>query len=155
MFPLVYLDYNCFQRSFDDPGQLRIQMEALACEEVFRLAEAGHIRLIWSFMHHDETVLCPFPERQVEVAHLAELCAMRIGPEESIRAQAHEFARLGNLRPKDALHLAAAVFAEAGFFLTCDDLLLKRSSRMTIGPMVLNPVEFVSRRLHEPSAQNP
>jgi len=23
---LLYLDYNCFQRSFDDPTQIRIQM---------------------------------------------------------------------------------------------------------------------------------
>ena len=34
--PLVYLDYNCFQRGFDDPAQVRIQMEALACQEVLR-----------------------------------------------------------------------------------------------------------------------
>jgi hypothetical protein len=31
---IVYLDYNCFQRGLDDPGQVRIQMEALACQEV-------------------------------------------------------------------------------------------------------------------------
>ena len=36
---LIYLDYNCFQRSFDDPHQVRIQMEALACQEIFILAE--------------------------------------------------------------------------------------------------------------------
>jgi|GEM_PF-5964085 len=32
---LVYLDCNCFQRGFDDPGQVKIQMEALACQEIF------------------------------------------------------------------------------------------------------------------------
>ena len=32
---LVYLDYDCFQRGFDDPRQVRIQMEALACQEIF------------------------------------------------------------------------------------------------------------------------
>lgn len=36
---LVYLDYNCFQRGFDDPGQVRIQMEALACQEIFIKAD--------------------------------------------------------------------------------------------------------------------
>ena len=36
--PLVYLDYNCFQCGFDDPAQVRIQMEALACQEVFARA---------------------------------------------------------------------------------------------------------------------
>lgn len=37
---LVYLDYNCFQRGFDDPRQARIRMEALACQEIFEQAEA-------------------------------------------------------------------------------------------------------------------
>jgi hypothetical protein len=34
---LLYLDYNCFQRGFDDPGQVRIQIEALACQEIMDL----------------------------------------------------------------------------------------------------------------------
>ncbi len=47
---LIYLDYNCFQRGFDDPRQVRIQMEALACQEIFIEAEKGDIELIWSFI---------------------------------------------------------------------------------------------------------
>ena len=43
--PLVYLDYNCFQRGFDDPAQVRIQMEALACQEVFARAARSEITL--------------------------------------------------------------------------------------------------------------
>lgn len=38
---LIYLDCNCFQRGFDDPRQIRIRMEALACEAVFAEAEEG------------------------------------------------------------------------------------------------------------------
>ncbi len=34
---LIYIDYNCFQRGFDDPLQTRIQMEALACQDGKRL----------------------------------------------------------------------------------------------------------------------
>jgi hypothetical protein len=36
---LIYLDYNCFQRGFDDPRQVRIQMEAVACQEIFTQAQ--------------------------------------------------------------------------------------------------------------------
>jgi hypothetical protein len=36
---LIYLDYNCFQRGFDDFRQIRIQMESLACQEIFVKAE--------------------------------------------------------------------------------------------------------------------
>ncbi len=59
---LIYLDYNCFQRRFDDPSQIKIQLEALACEEIFLRAEIEEIQLAWSFMHEDETLLCPFPK---------------------------------------------------------------------------------------------
>ena len=45
---LIYLDYNCFQRRFDDPSQIRIQLEALACEEIFLRAEIEEVRLAWS-----------------------------------------------------------------------------------------------------------
>ena len=58
---LLYPDYNCFQRGFDDPSQIRIRMEALACEEIFLMAEDKRIEMVWSFMHEDETNLCPFP----------------------------------------------------------------------------------------------
>ena len=41
---LIYLDYNCFQRGFDDLRQIRIQMEALACQAIFVGAEADEVR---------------------------------------------------------------------------------------------------------------
>ena len=46
------------------------------------------------------------------------------------------------LRPKDALHIASAIEAECQYFLTTDDLILKKmvqNSQIT----VLNPVDFV------------
>ena len=43
---LIYLDYNCFQRGFDDPQQTRIQMEALACQEIFGRAERSQAKLV-------------------------------------------------------------------------------------------------------------
>ncbi len=53
----IYLDYNCFQRPFDDPSSARIQIEAVACIEVIRWADARAVELIWSFMHEDEAGL--------------------------------------------------------------------------------------------------
>lgn len=47
---LIYLDYNCFQRGFDDPRQIRIQMEALAYQEIVIKAEKGKVRLAWPFI---------------------------------------------------------------------------------------------------------
>mgnify|MGYP001769342563 FL=1 len=54
---VIYLDYNCFQRRFDDSSQIKIQLEAMACEEIFLRAEIEEVKLAWSFMHEDETLL--------------------------------------------------------------------------------------------------
>lgn len=124
---LLYLDYNCFQRGFDDPHQVRIQMEALACQEIFIHAEAGQVQLIWSFMHEDETSFCPFSERKYAVLRLAALCQVRVGPKEEIRQLAHSFQQQTGLAGKDALHLACAAFGDAQTFLTCDDDLIRKS----------------------------
>lgn len=140
---LIYLDYNCFQRGFDDPRQVRIQMEALACHEVFVRAEGGKVRLIWSFMHADETILCPFPERKYEVLRLAALCKVRVGPEGEIYKLAKSFRGEGRLSAKDAIHLACASYVGADVFLTCDDRLIRRAKRLNLEMAVMNPVDYV------------
>ena len=88
---LIYLDYNCFQRGFDDPEQVKIRMEAIACQEIFIRAERKEVQLICSFMHEDETNICPFPERKYEVLRLAIICKVRLGPEEEIYKLAKQF----------------------------------------------------------------
>jgi hypothetical protein len=140
---LIYLDYNCFQRGFDDPRQIRIQMEALACQEIFVRADGDEVRLVWSFMHEDETLLCPFPERKYEVMRLATLCQVRLGPEEAITRRAKAFEKKGGLSAKDAIHLACASDCEADFFLTCDDRLLKQAKRLKLEIVIMNPIDYI------------
>jgi hypothetical protein len=141
--PLVYLDYNCFQRGFDDPAQVRIQMESLACQEVFARAARGEIILAWSFMHEDETILCPFPTRRQEAFRLATLCQVRVAPVEAIRTLAQSIEAQSGLSAKDALHLACAVQAEAVCFVTCDDGLIRQAKRLQLSMEILNPVDYV------------
>lgn len=145
----VYLDYNCFQRGFDDRRQARIRLEADACEEIFDQAEAGEIELVWSFMHDDENIVCPFPDRKAEVQTLASICALRIAPDDSVTAAAKEFVSEGKLSGKDALHLAAALHAQAAWFVTCDDQLRKRAARLPIALQVVDPVQYVMRRAED------
>ena len=140
---LIYLDCNCFQRGFDDPRQVRIQMEALACQEIFVRAEGDAVRLVWSFMHEDETILCPFPERKYEVFRLAALCRVRVGPEKEIYELAQSFQKRGGLSAKDAVHLACASYIGADVFLTCDDRLIRQAKRLKLEVVVMNPVDYV------------
>jgi predicted nucleic acid-binding protein len=139
----VYLDYNGFQRGFDDPNQVRIQIESLACQEIFNRAERGEVEMVWSFMHQDESVLCPFPDRQLEAFRLATLCRVRIGPEQAIYKLAQSYVQQSDLSAKDAIHLACAICGGADVFLTCDDKLLKQAIRMGLTISVLNPVDFI------------
>ncbi len=142
---LIYLDYNCFQRPFDNPLDTRIQMEALACQEIFTQAEAHTIELVWSFVHHDETLLCPFPDRQAEAFRLSALCIKRQGPNDSILQAAQKLCAREHISGRDALHLAAALEIGAKSFLSCDDRLLHRASRAQLDIELLNPVDYIRR----------
>jgi predicted nucleic acid-binding protein len=145
--PLLYLDYNCFQRSFDDPLQIRIQMEALACQDVFMKAERGEVRLVWSFMHEDETLLCPLMERKYEVLRLATLCTVRVGPNEAIYKAALSYQDAMGLSAKDAVHLACASIAEVDFFLTCDDQLARAARHFGLEMAVVNPLDYTREQV--------
>lgn len=140
---IIYLDYNCFQRGFDDSRQFRIRIEALACQEIYANAENGKFELVWSFMHEDETYLCPVPERKEAVWRLASLCKIRIGPDEEIRTLAQSLQDRSGLSSKDAIHIACAIYAGADAFLTCDDRLIKQAQRLDLNMTVINPVEYV------------
>ena len=143
MADLIYLDYNCFQRGFDDPRQTRIRMEALACQDIFIKAELEEITLIWSFMHQDETALCPFIKRKLAVSSLANLCKMKLPPQEEIYQLARSLQQQGRFSAKDILHVACANYANAQFFLTCDDPLLKQLLKLNLSLTAMNPIDYI------------
>ena len=143
MADLLYLDYNCFQRSFDDQSQTRIRMEAAACEEIFAMAAAGKVRLAWSFMHEDENAMCPFVDRKIEILKLSEICSVLIQPSETIRLSALDLQRKHRLQSKDALHVACAKHGGASHFLTCDDPLRKRAGERIGNMVIMGPTEYV------------
>ncbi len=74
---LIYLDYNCFQRRFDDPNQIRIQ--------------------------------------------------------------------IGKFSAKDILYVACASYAQANFFLTCDDALMRQAKKLALACEIMNPVDYIRR----------
>ncbi len=140
---LIYLDYNCFQRGFDDPNQVKIQLEALACEDIFKRVERKDVKAVWSFMHEDENILCPFIERKFEVSRLAALCDVRVKPDKEIYNLAKDFQQRANLSSKDALHLACAWHVKCKYFITCDDELIRRAKRLNLDIKIINPVDYI------------
>ena len=139
---LIYMDHNCFQRGFDDPRQIKIRLEALACEEIFsRIGKKIH--LVWSFMHEDENMLCPFTERKLAVSAMKKLCHIHVEPVDEILDMARRYVTAAHLSPKDALHVACAVECGARYFLTCDAQLVKRALRLKLNMVVANPVDYI------------
>ena len=100
--------------------------------EVFRRADVGEVNLVWSFIHQDEAIQCPFLERKLESLRLGSICTARQGPTEGILANAGSWASEQHLSSKDALHVASALASKASHFLTCDDRLLSRAKRLNL-----------------------
>ena len=66
-----------------------------------------------------------------------------VGLSLEVQDRARSFERSG-IKPLDALHLACAVEADADYFCTCDDRLLKRARAVQdVPPKVVSPLELI------------
>ena len=120
-------------------------MEAIACQETFTQAEINKVNLIWSFMHQDETLLCPFPQRKYAVLNMANICHVKIPPKIEIIELAKSLQQQTKLSSKDAIHVAAAEHIKADFFLTCDDNLMKQALKLNLRTVIINPIDYIRR----------
>lgn len=143
----LYCDTNVYNRCFDEQSQLRIRLECTAIEGIYALAEAGRLELTWSFMLDYENSLNPHADRKEWVELLSRLCTDTIAPSPQILTLARRLMKLRKLKPRDAIHVACAQFTGCDFFITCDDVLIKRASRgdrrSVLQVPIVNPVEFI------------
>lgn len=141
----VYLDTCTVQRPLDDPAQLRVRLEAEAVVALIALCEAGRLDLVASAAHTIETAQNPYPARRAHAADVLALARHYAPTTDAVAARAATFERAGIGR-LDALHLAAAVAAEAVFFCTTDDRLLRRGRAVDTGSTaVVTPLDLVQR----------
>ncbi len=137
----VYLDNCCFNRPFDDQSQAKIRLEAEAKLEIQRRIKDRKIELAWSYVLDYESQANPFEERRDAVAGWKTVAVVDIEETDAIIQKAHEIAGRG-LRAKDALHVACAMAGGCDFFLTTDDVVVKRMRGFaTIA--VINPTQFI------------
>jgi predicted nucleic acid-binding protein len=139
----VYLDNCCFNRPFDDQSHPRVQLETEAKLHVQTLIQARSVDLVWSYMIDFENAANPFIERREAIAYWRTLAVLDVIETPALLARANHFKAQG-LRPKDALHLAAAVEGAAAYFLTTDDQLLRKAAHLaTI--KVVTPPQFLTQ----------
>ncbi|ETW92557.1 MAG: hypothetical protein ETSY2_53160, partial [Candidatus Entotheonella gemina] len=122
----IYLDMCCLQRSFDTKTQLRIVVEAEAITGIITLCESGQIDLVASDALAFETERNSHPVRKRYALEVLAKATQFVQTDRRVEERARTFRDVG-IKALDALHLASAVEAQADYFCTCDDRLLRRA----------------------------
>ena len=135
----IYLDNCCFNRPYDDQGNINNHLEAQA--KIFIQNEILNktFELAWSFMMDYEISANPFFDRKMAFLNWREIAIVDIDPTEKILAKGKEFTQK-NIKRKDALHIACAIEGECEFFLTTDKKILNKSISEI---KLINPLDFV------------
>lgn len=122
----IYLDSCCFNRLFDDQSKLRIRLEAEAKLKIQEDVRSGTYKLIWSYILDYENSKNPFRERREQIAKWRKYAKTDIEENEEVLKIANMVAQNG-VKKIDSLHIACAIKARAGYFLTTDDGTLKKA----------------------------
>ncbi|PYQ26342.1 MAG: hypothetical protein DMF56_24615 [Acidobacteria bacterium] len=123
---IVYLDICALKRPFDDSRQERIRREAEAIARIFEKVENGSIQLVVSPAHRFENDRNPREDRRLATALWLLKAGQVVDATPDSEERARQLAGMG-FGPLDALHLAFAEKAEARWFVTTDDKLLKKA----------------------------
>ncbi len=138
----VYLDNCVFNRPFDDQNQIRIKLETEAKFYIQSQIKQQHLALVWSYILDLENAYNPFAERRQVVHQWQALAKIDVSETETVLQQAHFIQTLG-LKSKDALHIACALEAKADYFITTDDLIIRKLHDF-LGVQVGNPIDFIA-----------
>jgi predicted nucleic acid-binding protein len=130
-----------FNRPFDDQSYIRVRLETEAKLYVQAQIKQGNLELVWSYMLDFENAQNPFGERQEAIKNWMSFCTIDIVETITLLEKAKHLLTFG-IKPKDAIHIAAAIEANADYFLTTDDRLLGKAILVS-GVKLMNPTEFV------------
>ena len=137
----IYLDNCCFNRPFDDQSQTRVRLESEAKLDIQQLIKDKQLELAWSYILDYEGRANPFKERRDVIARWKMVAVADVEETTATVRHAREIADLG-LRTKDALHVACAMAADCDYFLTTDDLVVKKM-RGFAGIAIMYPTQFI------------
>lgn len=139
----LYIDLSCFNRPFDDQGQERIRLETEAVLVVLTRIVERTDTLLWSWVLFFENDKHPKPDRRDEIAFWESRSERSTALSNRLEDRSRQIAQQG-IPALDAAHLAAAEAGGADIMLTCDDVVIRRSSRLGLALRVLNPVAYLS-----------
>ena len=139
----IYFDLCAIQRPLDTPNQVRIVLEAEAVLGIITFCDSGQAELVSSEALFYEGEQNPLPIRQEHTRSVLAKSKSSVNISEKEKVRAATLLTFG-IRPLDALHLALAEAANADYFCTCDDKLLRNARRVKdLAVKVINPVDLV------------
>ncbi len=137
----IYLDNCCFNRPFDDQTQIRIRLEAEAKLSIQNDIRNGNIQLVWSYILDYENNKNPFLERRIQIAAWHVYAIENVVENKNVLNVARKLHELV-IHKMDALHIACAIHAQADYFLTTDDRLLKKAALIQ-DIRITDPIDFI------------
>jgi hypothetical protein len=139
----IYLDNCCLNRPFDDPGQVRIALEAQAVSAILKRCESGEWTLITSDAIEFEAGQTQPGPRKAWLDEVLLGAGVYVPISSEIITRASELEKRG-FKNIDAIHIASAEAGHADRLGTCDDQFLKLAKKQTdLQTQVASPLEIV------------
>jgi len=135
----IYLDNCCYNRPFDNQSDIIVKLESEAVSFIQERIKLGKLDLVWSYIMDYENSFNPFEDRQISIEKWRQFAKEDVNTNDEIVKQAENLTSL-NIKKKDALHVACALYAKCQYFLTTD---LKLLNKTVNGISIINPVDFL------------
>ena len=133
------------RRNIGCPVYPRIKLETEAKLGIQEDIWSGSYQLVWSYMLDYENSKNPFRERREQIRKWRAYAKANIEEDEKLVDIATRISQHG-IKKMDSLHIACAIVAEADYFLTTDDEILKRAIHIQ-SIRITDPIGFIKEVL--------
>lgn len=142
----IYLDLCVYNRPFDDQSQPRIFIEATEFLLILSEVVGRELTLISSFVLEYENFRSPFIMRRDKISDILKVASEYVSYSEKLKNRAKEIEKTG-IMSIDALHIACAEMAKADFFVTCDDVLVRKgiTNKENFKVKIISLMEFIDK----------
>jgi predicted nucleic acid-binding protein len=135
----LYLDNCSFNRPYDDPSLIRNYLEAEAKIYIQKEILHNNIELAWSYILDYEISFNPFSDRKKQILKWKNIAIIDISESEKIITAANNIIKK-KIKPKDSLHLACAIEAKCGYFITTDNKILNKTIENIV---IVDPINYL------------
>lgn len=130
-------------RPFDDKENINIKLESIAKLYIQNMIKEGKLELAWSYLLELENDENPYPDKRISIAKWKDISFITVEESEELLVKAEEFLKFG-IKPKDAIHIACAIYSGCDYFLTTDKGILKKAISVS-DLQILGPLEFLNQ----------